>query len=264
MKYETLKIEIADRVARVTLNRPEMFNAINLKMRQELSDVLDELEKSNDVRAVLMTGAGKAFCAGGDVTDQLKDPASLDKGQLAELLRPFNQLVLRMWRFEKPLISAVNGVAAGGGCCLAMCSDVRIASENARFVFLFVKRGLSAADMGTTWILPRLVGFGRAAELLYTGDPVNARDALSMGLVNRVVAPEKLLEESEALAKKIALGPPIGLKMTKRILLYGQTSDLASHLEFESALQTFLLDTHDFAEGIKSFNEKREPKFEGK
>jgi len=264
MSYTTLILEKINKVAKVILNRPERLNAINAQMGEELLRLCDELEGDDEVRAIILTGAGRAFSAGGDVQDILLTATSLDAKRREELIRLFDQVTLRIMRLEKPLIAAVNGVAVGGGCCLAMCCDIRLAADIARFGVVFIHRGLSGADMGATWLLPRIVGLGKAAELLLTGDIIDAQEAQRIGLVNKVVPLEKLEEEASTLASRLATAAPLGIKMTKRALLRTFTSDLASQLEFEASVQTFCFGTKDIEEGIRSFLEKREPMFEGK
>ena len=232
MDYETLLIERQKGVASVTLNRPTKLNALNSTMAEELRQVIKELEADREIRAILFTGAGRAFCAGGDVE-------------------------------EKPTIAAINGVAVGGGCCLAMGCDIRLASTETRLGVVFVKRGISGADLGATWLLPRLVGAGWAAQLLLTGDIIEASLAERIGLVNQVFPPDKLMPAAHELAEKLAAGPPLALKVTKRALKHSLYRGMAEHLDLEGMIQTFCFRTEDQREGVKSFLEKREASFKG-
>jgi len=214
------------------------------------------------VRVAILTGSGRAFCAGGDVGEFL-DIAAMDAAGIEGWVRFFDILVLRIRNLEKPTIAAVNGPAVGGGCCLAMLCDMRIAAEEAKLGLVFTRRGLAGADMGATWFLPRLVGMGKAFELLLTGDLIDAREAERIGLVNRVVPAPELMPTARELAAKLAAGPPIGMKLTKRALNRSLSTDLTSHLDYEAAVQTFCFQTKDLQEGVKAFLEKRSPRFKG-
>lgn len=264
MAYETLLVEKEENIVLVTLNRPDKLNALNRTMGYELRRLFQELGGDPETRAVIFTGAGRAFCAGGDIQDIMVDLAPAGIGEKEEALRLFDLVAWELVNLEKPTIAAINGVAVGGGCCLALACDIRIASTQARMGLVFVRRGLSAADMGATWLLPRIVGAGWAAQLLFTGDIIEAELARSIGLVNELLSPEELLPRAKELARKLAAGPPLALKMTKRALNRSLHRGMAEHLDFEAAVQTYCFYTEDHQEGVRSFVEKREPQFKGK
>ena len=264
MAYETLAVERREGIALVTLNRPEKLNALNRRMAKELIELCQELEADDAVRAVIFAGAGRAFSSGGDIQDFMVKLASATTQEKEAAVRLADMAALYLKKMEKPTIAAVHGVATGGGCCIAMACDIRIATEDARFALVFVHRGLSGADMGATYFLPRIVGSGWAAELLFTGDFIDARQAERIGLVNHVVAPQDLMEAAWSLARRLASGPPIGIKMTKRALNRSIMSGLADQLDYEAAIQTICFDTEDHHEGVRSFLEKREAQFKGK
>ncbi|MEE9202310.1 MAG: enoyl-CoA hydratase [Dehalococcoidia bacterium] len=264
MDYETLTVERRDGIALVTMNRPEKLNALDRRMAREFIRLREDLEADDEVRAVILTGAGRAFSSGGDIQDIMVRLAQASTKEKEETIHLADMAFFHLKMLEKPTIAAVNGVAAGGGCCLAMACDMRIAAEDARFALVFVHRGLSGADAGATYFLPRMVGSGWAAELLYTGDFIDARQAEKIGLVNHVVAPQDLMEASWSLARRLADGPLIGLRMTKRALNRSIMSGLADQIEFEAAVQTYCFQTEDHQEGVRSFIEKREPQFKGR
>lgn len=264
MAYETLLVEWRQGVATVTLNRPAKLNALDRVMARELLRLCQELEEDASVRSVLLTGAGRAFSAGGDIQDFMVRLAPAPVAEKEEVVRLADLVTLKLKMLEKPTVAAVNGVAVGGGCCLAMACDVRIAADNASFGVVFVRRGLSGADMGATYLLPRLVGAGWAAQLLFTGDIIDARQAERIGLVNQVVPPQELAEAAWAMASRLAAGPPLGLKMTKRALNRSIMEGLGAHLDYEAAIQTYCFQTQDHQEGVRSFLEKREPTFLGR
>jgi len=262
MDYETLLIERQKGVASVTLNRPTKLNALNSTMAEELRQVIKELEADREIRAILFTGAGRAFCAGGDV----KELAKIEKmktNEIEQFVRFGDLLIWDLINLEKPTIAAINGVAVGGGCCLAMGCDIRLASTETRLGVVFVKRGISGADLGATWLLPRLVGAGWAAQLLLTGDIIEASLAERIGLVNQVFPPDKLMPAAHELAEQLAAGPPLALKVTKRALKHSLYRGMAEHLDLEGMIQTFCFRTEDQREGVKSFLEKREASFKG-
>ncbi|MDP6346948.1 MAG: enoyl-CoA hydratase [Dehalococcoidia bacterium] len=264
VEYETLAVERRDGIALVTMNRPEKLNALDRRMCREIIRLREDLENDDDVRAVILTGAGRAFSSGGDIQDIMVRLVNETVKEKEETIRLADQAFLHLKMMEVPTIAAVNGVAAGGGCCLAMACDIRIAMEDAKFALVFVHRGLSGADAGATYFLPRIVGSGWAAELLYTGDFIDAHQAEKLGLVNHVVAPQDLMEASWALARRIADGPAVGMQMTKRALGRSIMSGLADQLDFEAAVQTICFQTEDHQEGVRSFIEKREPQFKGR
>lgn len=253
MDFETILFEKEERVCRISLNRPEAMNALSNKMREELILAINEVEKDDEIRLLVITGKGKAFCAGGDV-----------KG-MGTQERPINpsQIILRLANLEKPVISAVNGVAAGGGCNLALAGDIILASDQARFIQSFVRIGL-VPDWGGMYFLPRLVGMAKAKELMFTGEAIDAREAERIGLVSKVFPSEEFEGAMNGLAKKLAAGPPKSLSLIKKILNWGQQSDLKTVMELEHLAQGICRETEDHKEGLKAFKEKREPNFIGK
>ena len=261
MDYESIIFRKEKGVAVITLNRPETRNAVDDKMNDELSLVLDEIEKDDEVRAVVITGAGSAFCSGGHLSLIQRLAESTIIGREGVLRG--GKRVMRIAGLEKPVIAAVNGAAVGAGCNLALAADIVIASENAVFSQIFVRIGLLPDD-GGMFILPRLVGVAQAKRLCFTGDMVNAEEAERMGLVNKVVPAEELEAEALALAERLAKGPSKAIALTKRIINRGLSCDLAAVCEYEAQAQSILLQTEDFKEGMQAFLEKREPKFKGR
>lgn len=253
-----------DGVAWITLNRPERLNALTFEVYRELTDAFAELQREDAVRSVVVTGAGRAFCSGGDVRDIIADLQSLDLAGHLEFTRLTCELVRHIRLLRKPVIASLNGTVAGAGACIALASDLRIASEEARIAFLFVRVGLSGADMGATFLLPRAVGLARAAELLYTGDFITAREAERIGLYNRVVPVADLERETMALATRLARGPAFGLAMTKEMINRELEVGLDTALEWEAQAQAACMQHSDFREAYEAFAARREPDFRGR
>jgi enoyl-CoA hydratase/carnithine racemase len=253
--------EVRESVAWVTLNRPERLNALTFEVYRELTDAFASLQTEDEVRAVVVTGAGRAFCSGGDVRDIIGELQGRDVAGLLDFTRMTCELVRNIRALRKPVIASLNGTTAGAGACIALASDLRIASTEARIAFLFVKVGLSGADMGAAHLLPRMVGLSKATELLYTGDFVTAEEALSMGLYNRVVAPSELESETRALAERLARGPSFALGVTKEMLNRELDVSLETALEWEAQAQATCMQHPDYAEAFRAFTEKREPRF---
>lgn len=251
--------ERAEGVATLTLDRPESLNSFDRRMKEELLAAFRSLERDRGVCVVILTGAGRAFSAGQDLKER-REPGAVDLA--TELRERYNPIVLAMRRLEKPIIGAINGVAAGAGCSIALACDLRIAAEDATFIEVFGRVGL-VPDSGSTWFLPRLVGYARAAEMMFTAEPVDAVSAERMGLVNRVVRAEQLLDEARALASKLASGAPLALALAKRALNRALEADLVSTLEYEAQLQGIAGDSADHVEGVRAFVEKRRPEFRG-
>jgi 2-(1,2-epoxy-1,2-dihydrophenyl)acetyl-CoA isomerase len=246
-------------VATVTLNRPEALNSLTVPMKQELLLALRRLESETSVRAVILTGAGRAFCAGQDLKERLQtDAAPLG----VELRERYNPIIRAMRSLPKPIVGAINGVAAGAGASLAMACDIRIASEAASFALAFGRVGL-VPDSGATWLLPRLVGATNAAEIALLGDPVPAADALRIGLVGRVVSAAALATEARSVAARLAAGAPRAMALTKRALDAAWERDLEGALEYEAHLQDMAGRTKDHREGMAAFLEKRPARFSG-
>ncbi|MBF8267800.1 MAG: enoyl-CoA hydratase [Dehalococcoidia bacterium] len=258
--YEALRLERAGHVVTITLNRPERLNALNPALTGELHAALDEVAAESDIRAVILTGAGRGFCSGADVGQQL---AALE-GQRAPSRsgRGVTELGPHLRRIPQPVIAAVNGAATGAGLSLALASDIRVASEEARFSCIFVKRAL-VPDTGASYMLPRLVGHGIAMEMALTGNIYDAQWALKVGLVNRVVPADRLMEEALALARGIAANPPITVRSTKQ-LLYQVDQALEEILPQETAANLPSVGTEDRAEAVRSFLEKRPPVYKGR
>ncbi len=263
MAYETLLYDVHEGVATITLNRPDSYNALSMKMLDELKHVLRQIERDAAVRAVVLTGAGKGFSTGADLGENGLD-ALVPVGDL--LRNGLNVLVMQIRSLEKPVLCAVNGVAAGASVSLALACDLRIASDKASFVFAaFVNIGI-IPDAGSNWLLPQFVGLGKAMELTLFADGKNrmsAESALALGIVNRVVPHEALAEETRAWAARLAQMPTKAIGLTKRAMYRAAERSLAETLEYEAQLQTVAFQTKDFIEGVTAFLEKRPPVFKG-
>jgi 2-(1,2-epoxy-1,2-dihydrophenyl)acetyl-CoA isomerase len=254
-----VEIDAGAGIATITLNRPAALNALTVPMKQELLAAFRSVEREPAVRAVVLTGAGRAFCAGQDLRERLQpDAAPLG----IELRERYNPIIRAMRALPKPIVGAINGVAAGAGASLAMACDIRLAAEGASFALAFGRVGL-VPDSGATWFLPRLVGATNAAEIALLGDPVSAADALRLGLVGRVVAADRLATEASAVAARLAAGAPRAIALTKRALDAAWERDLDGALEYEAHLQDMAGRTKDHAEGMAAFLEKRPPRFSG-
>ena len=264
MTYECLLYEAKDGIAQLTLNRPERLNALGGTLRDDLLDAITRAAADPQVRVMVITGAGRGFCSGGDVKAMNEARERGREGQLVDKFAPSrDRTLLAMRDAPQPIIAAVNGPAAGAGMNLALGCDVRIASTAATFSQAFVKRGLHP-DWGGTYFLPRAVGMAKACELIFTGEIIDAPEALRLGLVGRVVAPEELLPTARELARKIAAGPPVAIRLAKRALYHNLETDLRAALEFETFAQNVCRETDDAAEGIRAFVEKRPPVFRGR
>lgn len=254
-----IEINIEDQVCIIKLNRPEVFNSFNKEMAFELQGILDNCEKNSAVRSILLTGEGKAFCAGQD----LQELTAPDGPKLSDIVREhYNPIINRIRSIEKPIVCAVNGVAAGAGANIALACDITIAGESVAFIQAFSKIGL-IPDSGGTFFLPRSIGMQKATALMMLADKVMAADAEKMGMIYKVCADESLMEETLKVAKKLAALPTIGLGLTKRALNKSITNDLTAQLALEDALQTAAGKTYDYNEGVAAFIEKRKPKFKG-
>jgi enoyl-CoA hydratase/carnithine racemase len=249
-------------VATVTLNRPDRLNALTFEVYDELREVFVALDREPGVRAIVLTGAGRAFCSGGDVEDIIGELFGRDYRGLLDFTRRTGALILAMLRCRRPIVGALNGTVAGAGAVIASACDLRIASETAKIAFLFTKVGLSGADMGASWLLPRLVGHGRATELLMTGDFIDAAEAHRIGLYNRVVPEGEALSEARRFADKLARGPSFGLEVTKMMLLREAAMDVESAFAAEVEIQAACMEDPNFRESYDAFVEKRKPHFE--
>lgn len=262
--YETIIYEKSEGIATISLNRPNALNAVNERMGQELLDALRTAERDDEVRCLIITGKGRAFCAGEDIQALRGEYERGENPKLGErLLHKYNPIITRIRRIEKPVIAAVNGVAAGAGAGIAYSCDIRVASDSAKFLQAFIRVGL-APDSGTSFFLPRLVGFAKALELSLTGDELTSKDAERFGLVSKVVPGEQLMATAKELAIKLAAGPTKAIGLTKRALNKSVSSDLERVLEYESYLQGIAGATADHLEAVRAFFEKRKPVFKGK
>jgi enoyl-CoA hydratase/carnithine racemase len=258
-----MNFEVVDQVGTITLDRPDRLNALTFAIYEELRDFFVALERRDDVRAVVITGAGRAFCSGGDVEDIIGELFARDMKGLLAFTRTTGELIKNIRRLRKPVVAAVNGTAVGAGAVIALACDVRIASEKAKFGFVFPQVGLCGADMGAAYLLPRVVGLGHASELLFTGDIVDAQHAYRIGLVNRVVAPEAVVQEATALARKLAKGPAFAHAMTKQMIENEAPMGLEAAIEAEAQAQAICMQHPDFREAYEAWKGKRERKFEG-
>lgn len=264
MAYETILYDVSNGVATITLNRPDAYNALTMQMYTELVDVLKQIKRNVDVRAVVLTGAGKGFCSGADLVEVQANMATLEIGDI--LRDGLHHVITGIRRLEKPVICAINGVAAGAGASLALACDLRIVSEKASFVFAaFVNIGL-IPDAGSTHFLPQLVGASKAFELAMLADSnnrVTAEQALNLGLITRVVPHDDLMSETGVLADKMALMATKAVGLAKRAIYKSSERSMEDQLEAEAQLQTIATRTHDFQEGVMAFIEKRQPQFKG-
>jgi 2-(1,2-epoxy-1,2-dihydrophenyl)acetyl-CoA isomerase len=263
MIYQTIQLEQRGAVAVLTLNRPESLNALTLEMGREFQTAIGEALQQG-ARAIILTGAGRAFCAGGDLRDMQRIAA--EDGRIEaffdEPLRLLHDCILMIRKTPAPFVAAVNGVASGAGCNLALACDLTIAAASARFNQAFIKIGLSP-DCGGTFILPRLIGLKHATELLMTGDMVSAERAAAIGMINAAVPDDELMARAFAIAERLAQAPTAAIGRIKELLEASATSDYAAQLELERTAQIQSGQTTDFKEGVAAFIEKRPPKFVG-
>src|SRR6266849_7325479 len=263
MEYDFL-YEVNDGVATLTLNRPEVMNALTFEIYAKLRDLFEALRSDDSVRVVVLTGAGDNFCSGGDVHEIIGELLKRDMKEHLEFTRMTGAVVRNMRLLDKPIIAALNGMTAGAGAVIALASDLRIASDSARFAFLFTKVGLTGADMGAGYLLPRVVGMGRAFELLLLGDTIAATTAERYGLVNRVVSHDELLPSAKAWAERLAQGPTLAISMTKHLINHELSMDLASAIEAEAQAQALMLMGEDHQRFFEAFKSKEKPKFTGR
>ncbi len=265
MSYQEVTLEVKDYIATLTLNRPRQFNALTTNLlTRELAQVFNDIEKNDQARVVIVTGAGRAFCAGADMEllNELMDPVKGPAHQKV-IMDGAAVMIETLRGMSKPSIAAVNGLAVGAGFSLALACDFRIATEKAKFASVFIKRGL-IADCGLTYTLPRAAGLTKSLEIMLSGEPIEMADAERMGLVTKVVPSDQLMPACLEMAGKLTKLPPIAVRVHKEAAYRSLTSDLASQLEFETKAQLVCFASEDFHEGIKSFQEKREPEFKGK
>src|SRR5438132_9475913 len=256
--------EVRAGIATLTFSRPEVMNALTFEVYAQLRDLFEILRYDEAVRVVVLTGAGDNFCSGGDVHQIIGELLKRDMKEHLEFTRMTGAVVQHMRLLDKPIIAALNGMTAGAGAVLALASDLRIASEKARFAFLFTKVGLTGADMGAGYLLPRVVGMGRAFELLLLGDTIDAATAERYGLVNRVVAQADLLPTAHQWASRLAQGPTLAISMTKHMLNRELDMDLASAIEAEAQAQALMLMGDDHRRFYEAFKAKEKPSFTGR
>ncbi|UKD59588.1 enoyl-CoA hydratase family protein [Amycolatopsis sp. FU40] len=262
--WEHFEFTVDDGVATVTFDRPEKLNALTFDVYADLRDLVAELPHRGDVRVLVLTGKGRGFCSGGDVEEIIGELQKMDTAELLEFTRMTGAVVKAMRETPIPIIAAVNGVAAGAGSVLALASDFRLLAESAKFAFLFTKVGLAGADMGSAYLLPRLVGLGRATELLMLGDKLPAARAETIGLANRVVPDAELAGEAAALARRLADGPALAYSTTKVLLTRELDSDLGSSIELEAITQALLMTAKDHKEFYAAWAAGRSPQWTGR
>jgi enoyl-CoA hydratase/carnithine racemase len=259
---KSFELDISHGVAEITLNRPERLNALTFEVYQELADTFQALE-TPEVRCVIITGKGKGFCSGGDVEGIIAELFERDAAGLLDFTRATGRLIQNIAELRRPVIAAINGVAVGAGAVVAAACDMRIAADRARFGYIFPKVGLCGADMGAAYLLPRIVGRGRAAELLFFGDIIDAPTALSMGLVNRVVPTDDVMTVAREWASRLARGPAFAHAMTKQMLESEHTMSLAAAIDAEAQAQAICMAHPDFRTAYDANKAKQKPKFRG-
>ncbi|HVV82123.1 MAG TPA: enoyl-CoA hydratase family protein [Kofleriaceae bacterium] len=260
----TFALAVDRGVATITLDRPDRLNALTFEIYRELAETFEELDRHAEVRAVVLTGRGRGFCSGGDQDDIIQHLLGQDTPSLLAFTRATGRLIAAIRRCRRPVVAAVNGVAVGAGAVIAAACDVRIAAAGARFGFIFPRVGLCGADMGASYLLPRLIGLARASELLFFGDVIDAEAALAMGLVNRVVPDgAAALAVAHEWAARLAAGPAFAHAMTKQMLESEARLGLAEAIEAEAQAQALCMQHPDFAEAHAAFKEKRPPRFAG-
>ncbi len=262
--WKHFEFAVANGVATVTFNRPDKLNALTFDVYADLRDLISEIEHRDDVKVLVLTGEGRGFCSGGDVDEIIGALQEMGTKGLLEFTRMTGAVVQGLRRLPMPVIASVNGVAAGAGSVIALASDLRIVARSASFKFLFTKVGLAGADMGSAYLLPRVVGLGRASEILLLGETVDAREAHAMGLATRVVADDVLQDETAALAERLASGPTLAYGATKVLLSREMDMDLGSAVELEAYTQALLMTSEDHAEFYRAFKAGGSPEWTGR
>ncbi len=260
----SFRFETRGSVGVITFTRPDTLNSLTFEVYRELRDLFFDLEREPAVRAIVITGEGRGFCSGGDQHDIIAELFKRDMPALVEFTRMTCDLIRNIRALRKPVISALNGTAAGAGAVIALASDLRVASDTAKIAFLFTKVGLAGADMGAAYLLPRIVGLSRATELLYFGDVIDSATAARFGLFNKVVPKEQVLTEALAWADRLAHGPTFALGMTKELLNAEMNMDVFAALDNEARAQAVCMQTHDFREAYDAFSKKRPAVFQGR
>jgi enoyl-CoA hydratase/carnithine racemase len=261
MSYSSFVYEVSQGIATVRLNDPDKLNALTFETYAELERLFSDLAQDEPVKVVVLTGTGKGFCSGGNVREIIGKLIDMNADELHRFTRMTCNVTRNMRNLKKPIIAAVNGIAAGAGAMLALASDFRLVSERAKFGFVFVKVGLSGADMGALYLLPRVVGLAKATELLFLGDVIDAQEAYRIGLANRVVEHQRLMHESYELAARLKQQPLHALAVTKELLEQEASIDLERALTLEATAQAGCMETADFKEGYRAFVDKRAPVF---
>jgi enoyl-CoA hydratase/carnithine racemase len=262
-KARHVRLAVDGKVATVTLDRPDKKNPLTFESYAEIVDLFRAAAKEKAVKAFVVTGAGGNFCSGGDVFEIIKPLVEMETAQLLDFTRMTGEVVKAMRACPQPIIAAIDGVCAGAGAIIAMASDIRIGTAGAKVAFLFNRVGLAGCDMGACAILPRIIGQGRAAELLYTGRVLGGEEAERFGFFNRLVAPEAVLGEAQRLAAELAAGPTFANAMTKRMLEMEWAMSVESAIEAEAVAQALCMETEDFARAFRAFASKQKPVFEG-
>jgi enoyl-CoA hydratase/carnithine racemase len=263
-RWEQFELAVADGVATLTLNRPDKLNALTFEAYADLRDLLAELPQRGDARVLVITGRGRGFCSGGDVEEIIGELQKLEARELLEFTRMTGSVVQGMRECPLPIVAAVNGVAAGAGSVIALAADFRLLARSASFAFLFTKVGLAGADMGSAYLLPRMVGLGPATQLLMLGDRVDAESARRLGLAMEVVDDEQLADEAAALARRLADGPAFAYAATESLISRELDMDLTGAIELEAVTQALLMTSRDHAEFLAAFREKRDPQWAGR
>ena len=262
--WQHFDLDVTDGVATITLNRPDKLNALTFEVYADLRDLLAELPHRGDARVVVITGQGRGFCSGGDVEEIIGELRKMAAAELLEFTRMTGAVVKALRECPLPVVAAVNGVAAGAGSVIALASDFRLLAESASFAFLFTKVGLAGADMGSAYLLPRLVGLGRATELLILGDKVDAEKADRIGLATQVVPDDELATAAGTLARRLADGPALAYSTTKVLLTRELDMDLGSSIELEAVTQALLMKSDDHAEFYAAWSAGRRPQWTGR
>ena len=263
-RWDHFRFGVEDRVATVTFDRPDRLNALTFEVYADLRDLLGELPNREDIRVLVITGTGRGFCSGGDVHDIIGKLLLMDPRDLLDFTRMTGSVVQRMRECPVPIIASVNGVAAGAGAVIALAADFRLLARSASFSFLFTKVGLAGGDMGAAYLLPRVIGFGRATEVLMLGERIDAERAVQIGLASEVLDDARLQERTRDLARRFADGPALAYASTKALLTKELDMDLASSVELEANTQALLMKSTDHAEFYAAFQEGRDPKWTGR
>jgi enoyl-CoA hydratase/carnithine racemase len=262
-KWQSFEFSVADGIATVTLNRPEKMNPLTFEAYADLRDLIGELPHRGDTRVLVLRGAGKGFCGGGDVNEIIGELIKMKAGDLMAFTKMTGDVIRGMRELPIPIVAGIQGIAAGAGSVLALASDFRVVSTSGRFAFLFTKVGLSGGDMGAAYLLPRVVGVGRATQLLMLGDTVDAATADRYGLVSELVGDDELDAAVSRLATRLATGPTLAYAQTKALLTREQDMSLSASMELDAMTQALLMTTNDHAEFHAAFNQKRPPEWTG-